>query len=249
MKTKVCLMITGQMRSYKKAFQNILNNIIHHNKDFEFDIYIQTEFYNNIGGTKKNEYYNEEKTIIEFEKQIKSTYNGYVKFISIENEVNKLSYPNFINNYGPWICLYRNKVLFDNIKNKEQYKWFIRMRPDISLTHKLNLDLLKNVSKQIYIFSGNIVRYNSWLHNRDWDHLCISDYNGMKLWTDYYKFLEYYPPYKFDFVIKFNNVGYWVKNEKKDRSVICTQLFFKYLKDNNYNLYFDTLSIFTIVLR
>lgn len=249
MKTKVCVMITGQMRSYKKAYPNILKNIINNNTEFEFDVYIHTEFRKNISGTIKNEYRNEEDTLTDFEDQIKCMYGEKIKFMSIESEVNKLSYPDYIDNYGPWICLYRNNVLFDKIKNKNQYRWFIRLRPDISLTHELDLKLLNNESKQIYIFSGNIIRHNSWLHNRDWDHLCISDYTGMKLWTDYYKFLESYPPVKFDFEVKFNNKGYWIKNELKDRSIICTQLFFKYLNDSDYNLCFDTLNVFTTVLR
>ena len=33
---KACLMITGQMRTYEKCFNNILENLILSNSDYEF---------------------------------------------------------------------------------------------------------------------------------------------------------------------------------------------------------------------
>ena len=37
---KVCIMITGQMRTYRKCFSNLLKNLILSNSEYEFDIYI-----------------------------------------------------------------------------------------------------------------------------------------------------------------------------------------------------------------
>ena len=49
--------------------------------------------------------------------------------------------------YGPWICLYKNKLLFDSINNINDYNIFIRSRPDIIFSNKINLSLLDNKKK------------------------------------------------------------------------------------------------------
>ena len=52
---KICLLITGQMRTYYKCFDNIINNLIEPNKEsYIFDIYILTEYFENHGGSAKN---------------------------------------------------------------------------------------------------------------------------------------------------------------------------------------------------
>ena len=246
---KVCLMITGQMRTYEKCFNNILENLILSNSDYEFHIYILTEYYGKNGGTPKNRYINQTENIDEFENNIKKTYGKYIKSLVIENDSNKIVYPSYLNNYGPWVALYKNKTLYEmTIENINNYDIFIRMRPDVVLTNKINLQLLNN-NNNIHIISGNLTRTNSWLHNRDWDHMCISDKQGMKLWCEYYNFLKYEPPYTFTTEIRFNNNGFWRNTESTDKSIIATQLFFQYIVENNFKLNFDTLNIFTTPIR
>lgn len=53
----------------------------------------------------------------------------------------------------------------------------------------------------------------------------------------------------FENEIRFNNKGYWVKNENKDKSIITTQLFFQHIVNNNFKLFFDSLNVFTKVIR
>lgn len=242
-------MITGQMRTYEKCFNNILENLILSNSDYEFHIYILTEYYGKNGGTPKNRYINQTENIDEFENNIKKTYGKYIKSLVIENDSNKIVYPSYLNNYGPWVALYKNKTLYEmTIENINNYDIFIRMRPDVVLTNKINLQLLNN-NNNIHIISGNLTRTNSWLHNRDWDHMCISDKQGMKLWCEYYNFLKYEPPYTFTTEIRFNNNGFWRNTENNDKSIIATQLFFQYIVENNFKLNFDTLNIFTTLIR
>jgi hypothetical protein len=246
---KACLMITGQMRTYEKCFNNILENLILSNNDYEFHIYILTEYYGKDGGTPINHFINKEDNIVDFKNNIEKIYGKYLKSLIIESDSNKINYPTYLNNYGPWICLYKNKMLYDSILNLNEYDIFIRTRPDIILSDIINLHLLTENYKNIYIISGIHCSHNRWLHNRDWDHMCISDKRGMKLWCEYYKFLQKEPPHIFTDEIRFNNLGYWINNENKDKSIISTQMFFQYILDNNYKLNFDALNIFTKPIR
>ena len=244
---KACLMITGQMRTYEKCFNNILQNLIFPNGEYEFHIHILTEYYGSNGGTYKNKFVNKSENIIDFENNIRQIYGKYLKTLIIESNSNKIDYPPYLNNYGPWLCLYKNTILYDLIENVSNYDLIIRMRPDIILSNKLNLQ--SSIDKNtIYIVSGSITRNNSWLHNRDWDHMCISNNKGMILWNTYYEYLKYEPPQSFPDEVRFNNKGFWI-NKTNDKSVIATQMLFKKVIDNNYKLNFDANNVFTTPIR
>ena len=242
-------MITGQMRTYDKCFNNILQNLILSNDEYEFHVYILTEYYGKNGGTPKNSFINKSENITDFRDNITKTYGKYLRDLIIESETNKIDYPHYLNKYGPWIVLYKNKVLYDSIKNLNEYDIFIRMRPDIVLSNKINLHALEEIDKNIHILCGINTRNNSWLHNRDWDHMCVSSKQGIKLWCDYYKFLKQEPPHSFVNEIRFNNKGWWAQNVDKDKSIIATQLFFQYVLDNTFKLNFDALGVFTNPVR
>jgi len=244
---KVCLMITGQMRTYEKCFNNILENLILSNNGYEFDIYILTEFYGKNGGTPKNKFINHTKDIIDFQNNIKNTYGHYLKSLIIESDSNKIDYPYYLNNYGPWLCLYKNKILYDSIECVSNYDVIIRMRPDVILSNKINLQSMTD-QNTIYIVCGLHTRNNSWLHNRDWDHMCISNNKGMKIWNKYYEYLQYESPQSFPDVVRFNNKGFWI-NETNDKSIIATQMLFKKMIIENYKLHFDANNVFTTPIR
>lgn len=246
---KACLMITGQMRTYYKCFTNQLEMIINENKhEYEFHIVIFTEYYGKNGGSQKNNFTNEENEYNKFKMNIEKIYGKYLKNLIIETFDNKINYPEYLNGYGPWIVLYRNKYLFDKINGINEYDIFIRLRPDIVLSNKISLNNI-NISKKIVIICGQQRNDRRWLHNRDWDHMQISDKEGMKLWNNYYEFINNEEEI-FDNEIKFNNKGYWQFNKTNDKSIIATQLFMKYIKDNNYTLDFnENLNCYTIPIR
>ena len=118
-------MITGQMRTYEQCFNNILENIILSNIDYEFDIYVLTEYYGKNGGTPKNKFTNKSDNIVDFQNNIQKTYGKYLKNLIIENDSKKIDYPLYLNDYGPWVCLYKNKILYDNIVSSNDYDIFV----------------------------------------------------------------------------------------------------------------------------
>lgn len=244
---KACLMITGQMRTYEKCFNNILQNLILQNGDYEFHIHILTEYYGNDSGTPKNNFKNKCRNIIEFENNIRQIYGKYLKSLIIESNSNKIDYPHYLNNYGPWLCLHKNAILYNSIENVSNNDVIIRMRPDIVLSNKINLQSVTD-QNTIYILSGLNTRNNSWLHNRDWDHMCISNNKGMKIWNTYCEYLKYEPPQSFPDEVRFNNKGFWI-NETNDKSIIATQMLFKKVIIENYKLHFDTNNVFTTPIR
>jgi hypothetical protein len=246
---KICLLITGQMRTYYKCFDNIIKNLIEPNKDkYCFDIYILTEYFENHGGSAKNIFNNREKTYEEFKINIQDMYSPYLKKIFIETIYNKIHYPRYLNNYGPWMCLYRNDIALNIIDNIDNYDLFIRIRPDIVFSNSLLLDNV-NLNNNITIICSIQKNDKRWLHNRDWDHMHISDKKGMELWRDYYKFIDNNEE-SFIQEIRFNNKGFWQFNKTNDKSIIATQLFMKFIKDNNYTLDFnESLNCYTNPIR
>ena len=77
----------------------------------------------------------------------------------------------------------------------------------------------------------------------------ISDKKGMELWSDYYKFIDNNEE-SFIEEIRFNNKGFWQFNKTNDNSIIATQLFMKFIKDNNYTLDFnESLNCYTNPIR
>ena len=246
---KVCLLITGQMRTYYNCFDNIIKNLIEKNKyKYYFDIYILTEYFEDHGGSNKNNFNNREKTYEEFKLNIENMYSPYFKKIFIETENTKVNYPTYLNNYGPWICLYRNKLVLNMVENIDDYDLFIRTRPDIVLSNSLILDNVK-LNNQITIICSIQKNDKRWLHNRDWDHMHISDKKGILLYNTYYKFLDT-KEHSFIQEIRFNNKGFWEFNKTNDQSIIATQLLMKFIKDNNYTLDFnECLNCYTNPIR
>ena len=169
-----CIIITGQMRSYSECVKNIHENLIYYNKGYSFDVYIHTEYLGEEGGSAKNKYTNKDKTYTEFKSNILSKYDNIKKLI-IKTDTN---YPEFTNNYGPYINLYRN---YDIMKIFEKdYDVYIRIRPDIILTNPIkiiNLDL----KGKIHIICSKNCNNGRWLHSRDWDHMVICNKTGYEL--------------------------------------------------------------------
>jgi hypothetical protein len=241
---KIALMLTGQMRTFEKCYKNVLENVIKSNKDMEFDIYICTEYMGKDGGSKKNKFIEQSCDEDEFRKKVESIYSGYMKYLFIETKKNKIEYPKYTRGYGPYIALYRNKFLFEKIE--EKYDYYLRMRPDIHFTSEVKINVDENI---IGLFCGKQTRNNSWFHNRDWDHACISDYNGMKYWCEYERFLESNRKIYDRNINLCGAKGYWSKNSNNDISISTTQDFVEYLMTTKYRLVFDYMNVYTIPIR
>lgn len=242
---KIALLLTGQMRSYNKCWNNLEQNIIKANPQYKYEIFILTEFKGKNGGSKKNKYINKDDNLKDFVDNINQTYKNYViKQCIIENET-MINYPSYVGNYGPFICLYRNKILMNQIK--DDYAYYIRLRPDIVLTGPLRLP--QTVKKTINIVCGKQQRSNkSWLHNRDWDHMALGDYDSMLNWCNYVDYLQYTGTTNFTEKCPYQTTGQWYM-VSSDRSVVCTQLFLLSLKKKGYDVVFDYDSIYTIPIR
>jgi len=240
---RVCILITGQMRSFKKCYNSLYTKIIDNNPNHTFDIYIHTEYKGIKGGSAKNDYINEENTLEDFKKSIESFFK--IKKIIIETNTNRIDYPSYVCDYGPFINLYRNHDILKHIDDK--YDIYIRLRPDIILSEFIFLDNFC-FTKIINIICSKNSNQGRWLHNRDWDHMVICNTEGYNLWSEYYKFLNY-ESYTFEEPeIRFNNNGYWVYGFTKNKSIIATQLFMKYLKEKDFKIFFNE-KIFTTVVR
>lgn len=243
---KVALLITGQMRTYKKCWQNWLQNIIKANPEYKYELFILTEYMGKNGGSNKNKYINEEETEQDFVNNIYKTYEGYeIKYLGVQGEKLNIVYPNYVGNYGPYVCLYRNKLIMQELSR--DYSLYIRLRPDVILSGPLIFP--SRLVKQIYIVSGIIQRSSkSWLHNRDWDHMVLGDYDSMLNWCNYVDYLQFKGSVNFKQVVPFNIKGQWHINSS-DHSVVCTQLFLLYLMNNKYDVIFDYGGVYTLPIR
>ena len=55
-------------------------------------------------------------------------------------------------------CIYtKNKFLYDSIVDLNNYDIFIRIRPDVKLSNKINLQLLNDNDKTIHIVCSIVV--------------------------------------------------------------------------------------------
>lgn len=240
-KKQVCLMFNGQVRTFEKVYSNIFQNLINSNKNYCFDIYFligKNEY------TKKHNYLeqtdNLNKIISEKIKQFdkKQNFNIYIKDID---------YPNYCN-YGADYLYFKDSILYDLVNKIKKYDIYIRTRPDIIFDKELILDNLDFNNKIHIITSMNT--FKCYCHNRDWNFMFITDLNGFKLCSSYYKLLEV-EKNEFPDIIKFNNKGSWIYNIKKSlhigeikenqrKEVSAWQSFFENVKNKNYELIFDS---------
>jgi hypothetical protein len=184
-------------------------------------------------------------------------YTDSVNLVYIDNCSN-IIYPDILSNKnGACMCLFKNKVLFEKVLDKDKYDIFIRLRPDIKLTNTIILDTI-NINRHINIISSNTTRNDhpnnlgiAHIHDRDWDYMIITDKKGMLLWCDFFRFLEPNQDINFLEEIKFNNNGYWVKDTtgSSNKYLIPIQAFFKNIKHNNYTVEFDSCNCFAYICR
>ena len=239
MKKIVCLMFTGQLRTFSKCIDNIFENLIKCNEEYNFNIYF---LFDKI--SKSNNYIEDSSN---FENIITKLLYKYDKSLFIKIFISDINYPDYCT-MGEYNVLYKNEILLNKIKdftNINKYDIFIRMRSDIIFTKPLYFNIL-DLNNKIHIISG-LNKIKCYCHNRDWDYMSVSDLKGIELWSKYHIFIKNFKK-SFPNIIKFNNKSYW-KKIANNISVSATQQFFEHVLNNNYELVFDSGNSFLKILK
>ena len=238
---KACLMFTGQIRTFKKCIENIFENLMNCNDEYNFDVYFLLD---DISKSSKYKYVEVSKNL---ETDIMNSFHKYNKCINIKIFIQDINYPDYCS-IGPYYALYKNEMLINKIKQLtdiNNYDIFIRMRPDVIFSKPLYLNMLE-LNNKIHIINS-LSKINCYCHNRDWDYMCVSDLKGMESWCKYHIFLKTFKK-SFPNIIKFNNKSYWEKTTN-NINVSATQQLFEYVLNNNYELIFDSGNTFLTIVR
>lgn len=172
-KMKVAWCIPALMRTYKRLYQNHLDNLIGPN---DVDIFVYTSNY--------NDQLDEQYDPLVFEEEIRSVYKERLKGIQIvsnefiddavlssrEDAIPNISMarianglekdPGSIKRKNDWINFYRTLQCNEMIKSYEkendfEYDVVIKMRPDLILDKKLELDKIEIFNTFLYTFGNN----------------------------------------------------------------------------------------------
>jgi len=179
---KALIIFYGYTRTIQKTYENIYENLINNNKNYEFTIIVNTstEYKDNLWKCKNKK---------EIEEEIKKCYNVKNIFFEDYNDGtydlkqigNKYPYRRFI------------KPLENEINNN--YDIMIGLRFDIVLNNKIILDDYHN---NFCIVTGNFIRGGDCFHNKDWDYMFIGCPKAFKLF--FYNIIKHY----FNITIKDN---------------------------------------------
>ena len=234
-------MFTGQIRTFKKCIENIFENLMNCNDEYNFDVYFLLD---DISKSSKYKYVEVSKNL---ETDIMNSFHKYNKCINIKIFIQDINYPDYCS-IGSYYALYKTEMLINKIKQLtdiNNYDIFIRMRPDVIFSKPLYLNMLE-LNNKIHIINS-LSKINCYCHNRDWDYMCVSDLKGMESWCKYHIFLKTFKK-SFPNIIKFNNKSYWEKTTN-NINVSATQQLFEYVLNNNYELIFDSGNTFLTIVR
>jgi hypothetical protein len=154
----------GCYRTFEKTCEGLFLNLIENNKDYKFDIYINTECIKGYEPKKwdKNDLILQYKyTKEDLDTLFKKCYKSHLKEVTYETLTTPGWFP-------------RVKTLIENYKNNnnKKYDLYIFIRIDCLITQKINLSSyisnLDNNTVKLICRGGNIDP-NRWDHNRDWD--------------------------------------------------------------------------------
>jgi len=174
---KVAICVPALMRTYKRLYQNHLDNLIGPN---DADVFVYTSNY--------NDQFDEEYDPLDFAEEIRSVYKERLKGIEVvsndfiddailnsrEDSWPKFSIQEILNNLdkdpgsikrkNDWINFYRtfecNKMVTAYEKeNNFNYDIVIKFRPDLQLEKKLELDKIDISDKYLYTFGNNKDEY------------------------------------------------------------------------------------------
>lgn len=179
----IYLGLYGCYRTFEKTYNNLFINLIENNKNFNFDIYINTEYEIGIQSGRINnqtEYYKYSKE--ELDIILKKCYKPHLKNITYKTLKT-------INNFP------RVSDLINECKNnKKMYDLYIFIRLDCLLSYKIDLDnYIKTFdNNNVKLICRDDIHHNRMDHNTDWNMGIVSKNvdNINKFILNEYKILE-----------------------------------------------------------
>ena len=191
---KILFLFSGSLRTFEEninTLEQIINKI-----NIDYDLYMYNSddaetIYNNVNTSIKLSMIEKTKVLVN-DKIIKINLEKYKNIYNI-SEIK------IINTIKQW---YKLKVLFDYVK-KEDYDIIVRIRPDINIVDiSENIEnlsnILKNIKKDnIYIPLKNDIYDNKIFdklgkYNSINDQFAMGDYETMKIYSNFYNYLEKY---------------------------------------------------------
>lgn len=155
----------GCYRTFEETYNNLFINLIENNKNYNFDIYINTEYKKGYQHTKwnnsnKDYKYSQEK----LDNILKKCYKSHLKNITYESLKKHNNFPRVTN------------LINDCKNNKKTYDLYIFIRLDCLLSYKINLDnYIKTFNhNNVKLICRDIVFEGRQDHNRDWNMGIIS---------------------------------------------------------------------------
>ena len=226
-KKKILLGIVGQYRTFEKTYNNIYENLILNNPNYEFEIVLNTDFINE----DIIDPWNKPKISIDYNKnQLIDKFN-YCYGKNLKKIIN-YNITEYDKKSGAFeIFNKRIKIICNEIKNLDsKYCLYIFIRFDIIFSGKINVNEYMNNS--FNFICGSISNTTRIDHHRDWDFCWI--FSDLKYFNFFnrdfdntFKFIEnitvselidfsYKINYKTDYIpqIKEQNIliNGWVKN-------------------------------------
>jgi hypothetical protein len=166
---KCLLAISGQYRTFEKTHQNILDNVINCNPDYEFEIILNTDLENRNIFTYdgKFNFTGENFERKELESRLENCYGKYLKHIIYYNIIEEdRSIP------GSELFFKRNSLVINYIeKNNLSYDRIICIRFDIEISLPVNL----NIKNKLIFICGEQRNTHRIDHVSDWDLCFLTD--------------------------------------------------------------------------
>ena len=171
---KVCICFYGLTRSLKYTYNSIKLNLLDilEENDIQYDIYLHT--YNlEILTNPRSKEFNEKLDIEEYK-----ILNPKEYIIDNQDEFDKKFNYDIVKSYGDtWLDNYKSiynlirqlnslKKVTYLINNKDTYDKYIYVRPDLLFKTKLNINYIKYLSKQNYLFTPNWGKWRGGINDR-----------------------------------------------------------------------------------
>jgi hypothetical protein len=240
---------------YKKCIKSIFENIINHNKNYDFDLYLHGWIQDEKDKETILNDYKPKKFILEKQKDFTKDYITIKNYEEILKERYKhlhnknVNYSNIhFQDYFQNIFSYAYSIskVVELIEESIDYKFIIHVRYDVLINSKINLNLL---NKEL-IYTDDVKNSHSPLFYGDF--IYISNKKNILFFKNFYDFLK---------TNIFNNLQYknWVKtiiNKKLPNStgryehgIYSNQMIYAYFISYNFILYNNVIPNISCLLK